>query len=224
MSRVFLFSLTSAFNPTLMAATTLMLLLPHPKRLMLGYLLGALTISITLGVIIVAALEGSGAVNTTQRTLSPVADVVLGTLALVCASLLASDRADRVRERRQRGRSRKGPPRWQRTLSKGSARTTFVLGVLLTLPGASYLAGLHHLNKLGYPIVTDFVVIVGFNLIMLILLELPLLSFVIAPEWTPGAIDRAKAWIAARWRRIAVRGLLVVGAALIAKGIVELVA
>lgn len=60
MSRVFLFSLTSAFNPTLMAATTLMLLLPHPKRLMLGYLLGALTISITLGVIIVAALEGSG--------------------------------------------------------------------------------------------------------------------------------------------------------------------
>lgn len=109
-------------------------------------------------------------------------------------------------------------------MSKGSARTTFVLGVLLTLPGASYLAGLHHLNKLGYPIVTDFVVIVGFNLIMLILLELPLLSFVIAPEWTPGAIDRAKAWIAARWRRIAVRGLLVVGAALIAKGIVELVA
>jgi hypothetical protein len=65
MSHVFLFSVTSAFNPTLMAATTLMLLLPHPERLMLGYLLGALTISIPLGVIIVEALHGSAAVSTT---------------------------------------------------------------------------------------------------------------------------------------------------------------
>src|SRR5580704_17894150 len=36
----------------------------------------------------------------------------------------------------------KGPPRWQQALSKGSARTTFVVGALLTLPGGSYLAGL----------------------------------------------------------------------------------
>ncbi len=43
----------------------------------------------------------------------------------------------------------KGPPRWQQALSKGSARTTFVVGALLTLPGASYLAGLHHIPEIA---------------------------------------------------------------------------
>ena len=37
---VFLLSLVAMFNPTLLAATTVMLLMPNPKRLMLGYLLG----------------------------------------------------------------------------------------------------------------------------------------------------------------------------------------
>ena len=46
--RVLLFSITAAFNPTLLAATTVMLLLPKPKRLLLGYLCGALFTSITL--------------------------------------------------------------------------------------------------------------------------------------------------------------------------------
>jgi hypothetical protein len=38
---IFLLSLVSMFNPSLLAAVTVMLLLTNPKRLMLGYLLGA---------------------------------------------------------------------------------------------------------------------------------------------------------------------------------------
>lgn len=45
------------FNPTLLAAVTMMLLLPNPKRLMPGYLLGAYTTSITLGLVIVFSLK-----------------------------------------------------------------------------------------------------------------------------------------------------------------------
>jgi hypothetical protein len=51
-------------NPTLVAASTLMMLLPNPKRLMLGYLLGALMTSITLGLVIVFSLEGCSAHTT----------------------------------------------------------------------------------------------------------------------------------------------------------------
>jgi hypothetical protein len=36
MSQVLFFSLAAAFNPTLLTATTVMLLLPTPKRLLLG--------------------------------------------------------------------------------------------------------------------------------------------------------------------------------------------
>ena len=46
MGQVVLLSLTSALNPTLITATTVMLLLPNPFRLMLGYWLGAMAMSI----------------------------------------------------------------------------------------------------------------------------------------------------------------------------------
>src|SRR5436190_14608333 len=99
-----------------------MLLLPRPSRLMLGYWLGAMMTSITLGLVIVFALGGSGTVSTTKNTLSPVADLALGAIALSVAAVLATGRDHRLAERRARRKHGKEPPRWQRTLSKGTAR------------------------------------------------------------------------------------------------------
>ncbi len=78
---IFLLGLVSMLNPTLLAAATIMLLLPRPKRLMLGYLLGAYTTSITLGLVIVFTLQGSGTESTSKHTISPVEDIVVGLLA-----------------------------------------------------------------------------------------------------------------------------------------------
>ena len=145
MSQVVLLSLTASLNPTLVAATTVMLLLDKPARLMGGYLLGAYVASITLGLVIVFSLSGTSASNTTENTISPAVDIGLGAIALAVAFVLYTGRHERLRERRQARKAAKpdqGPPRWQRELSKGSARTTFVVGALLSLPGASYLAGL----------------------------------------------------------------------------------
>lgn len=156
-----------------------MLLLPNPRKLMLGYLLGALTTSITLGLVIVFALKGSSTVSTTQNTISPAVDLALGAILLVAAFVLSTGRDKRIAERRQARKGPKqdkGPPRWQRALSKGSPRTTFAVGAVLTLPGASYLAGLHHIEKQKLSTTATVLTIIGFNLIMLILLELPLLS------------------------------------------------
>jgi Sap-like sulfolipid-1-addressing protein len=225
--QTFLLSLTAALNPVLVAASTVMLLLPHPRRLMLGYLLGALTTSVTLGLVLVFAFKSSSAANTTQSTINPAVDLALGAIMLVAAFVLATGRDDRIAEQR---RARKGPkedkapPRWQQALSKGSARTTFVVGALLTLPGASYLAGLHHIEKQRLSTAGTVLSVIGFNLVMLILLELPLLSYTIAPDWTPGAVEGAKAWVARHWHRAAVIALSGIGGALIIKGTVGLVA
>jgi hypothetical protein len=226
MSQVILLSLTASLNPTLVAATTVMLLLDKPSRLMLGYLLGAYTTSITLGLVIVFSLSNSSATNTTENTLSPAVDIGLGAIALAVAFVLYSGRHERLRERRRArkaARPDKGPPRWQRELSKGSARTTFIVGALLTLPGASYLAGLHEIHKLKYSTSATVLLVIGFNLVMLWLLEVPLACFSVAPEWTPRAIDRAKAWVSRHAHVFAVRGSAAVGALLVIKGIVGLV-
>ena len=72
---IFGLSLLAMFNPTLLAAVTMMLLLPNTKKLMLGYLLGAYLTSISLGLVIVFSLHGSGSVESARHTLSPVEDI-----------------------------------------------------------------------------------------------------------------------------------------------------
>jgi hypothetical protein len=226
MGQVILLSLTASLNPTLVGATTVMLLLDKPSRLMLGYLLGAYMTSVTLGLVIVFSLSNSTASNTTENTISPAVDIALGGIALAAAFVLYTGRYERRRETRRARKAEKpdkGPPRWQRELSKGSARTTFIVGALLTLPGASYLAGLDQIHKLKYSTSVTVLLVIGFNLVMLWLLEVPLASFVIAPDWTPRAIARSKAWVSRHAHVFAVRGFTALGTLLIIKGIVGLV-
>jgi hypothetical protein len=225
MGEIAVLSLTAALNPTLLAVSTMMMLLPSPKRLMLGYWVGAMVTSITLGLVIVSSLESSGVISTTKHTLSPAADVAIGAIALVGAWVLAYGKDEPLQERRAARAAKKKdkkPPRWQRELQKGTAKTTFFLGAILTLPGASYLAGLSRISKENYSTPVTVLVVVGFNLVMLVLLEGPILAFTIAPEKTPEAIENVKDWIRAHGRVYGARGLAVIGLLLILKGVIEL--
>jgi Sap, sulfolipid-1-addressing protein len=221
--QVFFFSITAAFNPTLLAATTVMLLLPSPKRLLLGYICGAMLTSVTLGLLIVFSLSDSSSVSTTKNTLSPAADFTLGGILLLVALVLASGRDEGFRERRRRKKEGKPQkePRWQKFLSKGRARDTFVVGALLTLPGGSYLAGLDQMAKQDLNTLETVLTVIAFNLIMLSLLELPLIGYAVAPDWTPRAVDRFKAWVSRHARGFALYGCAGIGAALVLRGLIE---
>ena len=198
-----------------------MLLLPRPKRLLLGYLLGAYTTSIILGLVIVHWLNESGTVSTTKHTVNPILDITLGLFALLLAFVIGTGRlADR--QRRNRTDKPKKTPRWQRMLSKGSARSTYVVGVLLTFPGASYLAALTQIHKQDLAPAGIVLTVLAVNVIMLALLELPLIGYALAPEWTPTAVERFKHWLASNGARAAVIGATVIGIALIARGTISL--
>jgi Sap, sulfolipid-1-addressing protein len=219
------YAFAAALNPTLLGATTVMLLLDHPKRLLLGYLAGAMLTSMTLGLVIVFALDGSA--STAQHTLSPSMDLTLGGLLLAIAYLIRPGHVPREtgrladrRRRREEKKKDKEPPKWQRTLSKGSARTTFVVGALLTLPGAAYLIGLHKIADSDPSTVGAIGAVLLFNVIMLALLELPLIGYFFAPEWTPRAVDRFKDWFSRNARRLGFRLALVIGVLLIVRGLV----
>lgn len=227
MGDVFLLAFLAALYPTLLAATTVMLLLPHPKRLLLGYLCGAAMTSVTLGLVIVFALRHAGLTKTTQVTLGPGEDIVLGCLALVIAFVLHSGRDQKLVERRRerkaaKGKEKVGPPRWQQALGRGSARTTFVVGALLTLPGATYITALYRISdeNLGDPLTV--LVVLAFNVIMLMLLEIPLLAYTFAPDWTPKAIERFKQKLSERGRTWGIRVATLLGLLMIARGVIAL--
>ena len=99
MGAVVVLAFTAAFNPTEIAAITVMLLLPNPERLMFGYWLGAMVTGVASGSVIVFALEGTGAEHTTRHTVGPVVWLVVAALLVIAAFAVARGEDKRVRDR-----------------------------------------------------------------------------------------------------------------------------
>jgi hypothetical protein len=227
---IFVLALLAMFNPTLLAALTVMMLLPDPKRLITGYLLGAYVASIGLGLAIVFTLHGnSGAVETSKHTLSPLEDIVFGAvLALVGWSFLTGRVAQMKEGRKRRHEEKHGPKEEkeslpERLLGRGSMRITFAIGALLSLPGASYFIALDKIAKLDWPTPTTALAVVIFCLIQQTFLEVPLVGFHLAPEWTQGAVVRFREWIEKNAARAAGHVALVLGILLIIRGTAYLI-
>jgi hypothetical protein len=227
---IFLLSLLAMFNPTLLAAVTIMMLLPDPKRLITGYLLGAYVASIGLGMAIVFSLHGSSGVETSKQTLSPLEDLVFGAILLVVGWALLSGRMARARENRKRRHDEKHGPKEEkeslpeRLLGRGSMRITFAVGALLSLPGASYFVALDKIAKLDWPTASTALAVIVFCLIQQLLLELPLVGFYLAPTWTEGAVVRFREWISRNAARAAGWVALILGCLLIIRGVAYLIA
>jgi uncharacterized membrane protein len=222
--QVFVFAFTAALNPTLLTAVTVMLTLNKPKRLLSGYLLGAMITSVACGLLLVFSLPHSSTSNTAKHSVNPALNIVLGVLLLLVVFVVGTGRDRRRRawsERRREAAKDKQPPRWRRQLSKGSARDTFVVGILLSFPGASYIAGMDRLDKQNLGTTVTVLVVLAFNAIMLLLLELPLIGYATRPEWTATTVQRFSSWLARRGGRVALSVGAVFGLLLILRGVVN---
>jgi heme/copper-type cytochrome/quinol oxidase subunit 4 len=224
MGDIALFALLSAIYPTLVAATSVMLLLPRAEDLMVGFWLGSILTSLAFGLAIVLELHGSKVVKTTRHTVSPAVDLVIAGLLVLAAVALARGEDERLRARREarHPRAQKKPPKWQQKLRAGNPWHTFVVGIVLSFPGLWYLAALDRLIKLHYSTVAEILVVIGFCLVQLALIELPLLAFKIWPKQTPIAIDRVKAWASRHGRQYGVWGLAIIAGLLAIVGVIGL--
>jgi hypothetical protein len=226
---IFLLSLLAMFNPTLLAAVTVMMLLPEPRKLISGFLLGAYLSSIGLGLAIAFSLHNDSGVESSKRTLSPLEDLVFGAILAIVGWMLLSGRAAEIKERRRRRKEEKHPHAEdkqslpERLLGRGSTRLTFAVGALLSLPGASYLLALDKIAKLGWPKPTTALAVICFCLIQQLLLELPLAGFWLAPEWTERAVVRFRGWIAHNAARAAGHVAVALGVLLIIRGVAFLI-
>jgi Sap, sulfolipid-1-addressing protein len=224
---IFGLALAAMVNPTLLAAVTVLMLLPNTKKLMLGYLLGAYLTSIGVGMLIVFSLHDTASVETAQRTLGPGQDLVFGAILLVVGFVLGTGRDGPLRERRRRRKEakEKGAPKqpWpERMLGRGSARVAFAVGALLSFPGVSYLAALDRMAELDATTTEVALLVIAFCLIQQMLLELPLIGYAVAPERTQNAVNGFRAWLARNGRRAAAGVALTIGVLLIVRGVVTL--
>jgi hypothetical protein len=213
-------SLTAMLNPTLLAAATVMMLLPETKRLMLGYLLGSYLTSILVGLLIAFSLHGSGSIETAQRTLSPAEDLVFGAIAVFVGLALRSDFGEERRRRKQESDKKSWP---QRMLGRGSARVAFAVGALLSFPGGSYLVALNRLVHLDPGVGGTILLVVLFCVIQDLLLEVPLIGYAVSPERTQRAVEGCRRWLSEKGREAAAAGAVIIGLLLLLRGLLELV-
>jgi len=212
-------SFTAMLNPTLLAAVTVMMLLPEPKRLMLGYLLGSYLTSISAGLLIAFSFHGSGSVESARTTFSPAEDLVFGAIAVIVGLVLRSGVGEERRRRKQEAERESWP---QRMLGRGSARIAFAVGALLSFPGASYLVALNRLVHLDPGTGATVFLVVLFCVVQALFLELPLIGYALSPQRTEATVARFRAWIARRGRVIAARVAIVIGLLLLLRGVLEL--
>jgi hypothetical protein len=217
-------ALVATANPSLLAATTVMMLLPQRKRLMAGYLLGAYTTSVVSGLVIVFSLHGSSVVGTSTHLLSPSGEIAIGAIALFVALVMATGHETRVKRWRERrtkahaGKAQATGPWSTRMLARGSVVVTFAVGAAMSFPGVSYVNALDHIAALNPPTISILLLVAYFCVMQQILLEGALLASVFAPTRTEDAIGRVKEWFARHGRQVATVALFGLGALLAVRG------
>ncbi|MFL5816515.1 MAG: GAP family protein [Conexibacter sp.] len=231
----------AALYPTLLAAVVILLSLERPARLIAAYLAGGMTISITLGILIVEFLGGTNLVENEQSLLSWTGDLVIGGLAVLLAVALATHADDRMRERRSARRAAPAPvpsggtpaatapvvdapnaePWSQRILARGSVPVVFVAAVFVNIPGAAYLVALKDIAAADQSFAVDLGQILLFNVIMFLLAEIPLVGLLVAPEKTGVLVGRMNTWLRDHSRQLAIVISFTLGVYLIVRGLVN---
>jgi hypothetical protein len=152
-------------------------------------------------------------------------DITLGALILVIALFAATGQHRRVRawsERRRQKAKDKPPSRWNRALTNATPLSAFVLGIVLTLPGAEYIGAMDILGRRHPGIALAVIVVVAFTVIQLLIIEVPTVGYVLRPESAAAYLDRFKGWLDRRGARTALIVAIVIGALLIIRGVANL--
>ena len=195
----FVLAFTAALNPKLLALDLLLIENRRPRTMFLCVLLGGMTVALTIGLLDVLTIHADAI--TAQGRASAGVDLALGLLLLVVGGLLASGRL----HRRQRTPVPAGnmPPEqpekkesWAaRVLAEPRLGLAMLVGALVGLPGASYIAALHNLVAGKYSTVTQVIAVVVFVVIEFLLIIIPFAFLQLRPEATKALLKRSQDWL-----------------------------
>ena len=224
MAHIVLLALAAAVFPLLIACVAIMISRPSPRRLLLGFYAGGMIVSITAGLLVLAAFKDSGKVaGSSSSHVSSGLSIAAGIIALGLAWLMSSRRGREIVGRRRKRHpkpAKDDSPSWaERHLSEASAWVAFAVGGVINLPGPFYLIALGEIAKASYSHAQEIGLILLFNLIMFLLLEVPLLGYLVRPEETARRVGALSTWLNANGLRVMGWLIGVVGLGLIGQGI-----
>lgn len=232
------FALAAAVYPQLLAIVVVILTRPEPRRLLWACYVGALTVSIGCGVVVLLLFrDREGVVGSTAHRLGAAPFLVVGAIGVVLGLLITNERGRaQLGSKVPRIRRRATPPdesarpgaasRWKSSatgaLARGSAMVAIGVGAVLGIPGPFDVLALGRVVTAGYALVSAIVIVVIFNLIKFVLIELPIVSYPVDPNGTAARVDRFSRWMRANQIRVIGLVIAIIGLVLIARGISRL--
>jgi hypothetical protein len=213
----------AALNPKLCGLDLLLIQNARPRLMFSGFLLGGLTVCLTVGLLDVLVLH-SHAIKT-QGQASAGLDLALGVLLLAFGALIATGRLHRRRRAPAPAADRQPPKRegWeQRLVSKPRFGLAVLLGAVAGTPGATYVIALHDLVTGKSSTAAQAAAVVVFALIEFSLVIIPFVFLIIRPAGTEAQLQHAQRWLGSHARQILAAVALLIGAYMVISGLTRL--
>jgi hypothetical protein len=177
----------ACFFPTLLACVAIMISRPEPRWLLIAFYAGGLATSVSAGIVVLAVFEsGDSVLGSTRSDPHPATSIVAGLVALLFWWLMASARGNAMLDRwhsshrrRRKSKQEEGASWAERRLGRASWRIALLVGAVINLPGPLYLLALGKIADGGYSNLAQVVLILLFNAIMFLLLEAPLVGYLV---------------------------------------------
>lgn len=207
------FAFLAAVSPMSLIVMAVFLGSARPRLTALAYVLGALIMTLVMGIVVLFVLRGT-ALNL-QRNHDPRYEfrLALGVLALggaVVLALLKRAPRDPAKPRRQ--------GLMVRLIAMPSPRTAFGAGVLLFAPSATFIAAVQVVatSEADVPVTALSMVII--ILVTCMVVWLPLLTYLVWPDQTTRWLKQTNDWLRAHGKRLGVYALAVCGVILVING------
>jgi len=199
-----------SLEPFRIGMSVLMINRPRPHLQLTAFLAGGFVMGLAVGTVVLLVLE-TRLPDSTRFTL-PKVQIVIGAGALLAAAVIAVTK----------GRART-PPDWLRRLLDGqSLWVAAAAGLGIALPSIDYLAALAVIGAAEVSTTTRLTALLVFNVVAFALIEIPLLSYLVAPERTRDTLMGFNDWLRAKGRRAVAAMVAVVGVVLLTVGLAGL--
>jgi hypothetical protein len=213
----------AALNPKLFAVDLLLIENARPRLMFIGFLLGGMGMSLTVGLLDVFVLQADAV--STQGSVSAGLDLALGVPLVVVGVLVATGRLHgRRRAAAPAGGGR--PPKhdgWaQRVLREPRFGLAVLFGAVAGTPGAAYVTALHQLITGKSATAVQAVAVVVFVLIEFSLVIIPFVFLQFKPEATKARLQRSQEWLMGHARQLMAAVALFVGAYMVISGLARL--
>ena len=218
----FALAFTAALNPKLLGIDLLLIENRRSRAMFLCLLLGGMTVAVTIGLLDVLVLHADAL--KAQGTVSAGVDLAVGLLLLAVGGLLATGRLHGWREASAPAADvQENKDSWaQRVLREPRLGLAMLIGALVGIPGASYLAALHILVTGKSPAAAQVVAVVIFVFIDFLLIIIPFVFLELRPEATKALLKRSQDWLLSHALQLMATIALLLGAYLTISGLVRL--